>query len=685
MFGAQRVTGLSGGCLADGNLWRSASVLCVVACAQSVGIASYPHLEQGMDTAHNFDSAASAYDHGAALALQDAQDKLAKLETYEGPPAGILAPLNELGIVLDRALCGAALTRAVHPDSQMRDVATRYEQAFSKVGTLLGLSRPLYQRLGAINLGGLDATTKRYVGHMLRDFRRAGVDKDAATQARITALRQELVDIGQQFEKNIREDVRQVRLEGVGSLAGLPQDYISKHPPLKDGHVVLTTDYPDYLPFMSYAQNDAARKELYLAFRKRGYPQNETVLHQLLCKRHTLAQLLGYSSWAAYVIEDKMMGSADAAQTFIDKINALVTMPAKNDVRQLLHRLQRDNPRATTVGDWQKTYIEEAVKREDYQFDAQAARAFFPFAQVRQGLFEMVHQMFGVTIRPIEATVWHPSVKAYELCEGDQVIGRFFLDLHPRPDKYKHAAAFPIVAGVKDRQLPQAALVCNFPEGDDALMEHDEVQTFFHEFGHLLHHLFAGAQPYIAQSGIATEWDFVEAPSQMLEEWTFDADTLKSFARDAQGRVIDDKLIFAMRRARDFGKGLWVKQQMFYAALSLQIHSVDPTHLVSTDLVKDLQARYAPFAYVPDTYFQLSFGHLEGYSAIYYTYMWSLVIAKDLFDKFRQDGLLNAATAARYRQTVLAPGGSKDARDLVQDFLGRPFCFDAFARWVNEN
>ena len=211
------------------------------------------------------------------------------------------------------------------------------------------------------------------------------------------------------------------------------------------------------------------------------------------------------------------------------------------------------------------------------------------------------------------------------------------------------------------------------------------MQTFFHEFGHLLHHLFAGKEHWVGVSGISTEWDFVEAPSQMLEEWTYNPATLKTFGQNLQGKTIPDDLIAAMRRARDFGKGLWVKHQMFYAAVSLQYHNRNPAGLDTTQLMRDLQSKYSMFAYVPDTYFQLSFGHLEGYSAIYYTYMWSLVIAKDLFSRFAHEGLLNQQVAREYRQRVLEPGGSKDAADLVHDFLGRDFSFDAFARWMNSD
>ena len=662
-------------------------LLTLVACTSTQGAKDQHVVTDGESMRHApLSDLAQTYEKQCHNVLAQAQTRLTALEQLAGAKtvATVLMPLNELWVVLDRGLNTAGLYRNVHPDPDVREVANTCEQEFAKVVTNFGLSRPVYEAVAAVDVRGEDAVTQRYTAHLLRDFRRAGVDKDAATRDKIRALKDELVQIGQAFDKNIREDVRTIELDSADALAGLPDDYISQHKAHAGRKITISTDYPDYLPFMSYAHDDAARKRLYTVFRQRGYPQNVTVLANLLGKRYALAQLLGYTTWASYITEDKMIKSDRAAQDFIDKISHAAEARAKQDYDELLTQLKQQSPRAVAVGDWQKTFIEEQVKRQKYNFDSQAARQYFAFGRVRQGLLDITSKMFGVTYKKIDVPVWHPSVVAYEILSDGKTIGRFFLDLHPRADKYKHAAAFPIRSGVGAVQLPEAALVCNFPEGEDALMEHDEVETFFHEFGHLLHHLFGGAQRWIGVSGISTEWDFVEAPSQMLEEWTFDRTTLHSFARNKAGEVIPDTLLAAMARARDFGKGLWVKHQMFYAAVSLNFHNQDPTHLDPDKLLQNLQSRYSPFAYVPDTHFEMSFGHLEGYSAIYYTYMWSLVIAKDLFSVFRHDGLLNTDVARRYRQKVLEPGGSKDAADLVHDFLGRDFSFDSFATWLNE-
>jgi thimet oligopeptidase len=248
----------------------------------------------------------------------------------------------------------------------------------------------------------------------------------------------------------------------------------------------------------------------------------------------------------------------------------------------------------------------------------------------------------------------------YDVFEGDKQFGTIYLDMHPRDNKFKHAAQFTLQNGLLGKQLPIGVLVCNFPspKTGNGLMEHKDVETFFHEFGHLLHHVIGGQQKWQRFSGVATEWDFVEAPSQIFEEWSKDYEVLK--------------------------QALWVRHQMFYAALSLHLHDRAPGAVDQDKTVADMQARYSPFPYVPGTHMQASFGHLNGYSAMYYTYMWSMVIAKDMFSKFKKHGILDPATALAYRKAVLEPGGSKDAADLVADFLGRPYDFTSYEDWLNQ-
>ncbi len=591
---------------------------------------------------------------------------------------------------LGDASARASLARNVHPSEPMRSVAETCEQEVDALSTELSLDRGLYDALVGIDLGGADPATRWFVEKSLRDFRRAGVDRDEATRARVKTLREELVRIGQEFGKNVKDDVRSLELDP-GEMDGLPEDWKRAHPPGPNGKVVVTTDNTDYVPFVTYARSGQARGALWKLYRLRGHPKNLAVLSHMLERRAELAQLLGYRTWADYVTEDKMIGSERNAADFIEKITRASEGRMNRDYAQLLERKRRDDPRAGRVDPWDATYLSERIRAEQYGFDSQSVRPYFEYGRVKQGLLDLTGRLFGITYRRVDAPpVWHPEVEAYDvlLPQGgeDRLAGRIYFDMYPREGKYKHYAQFTLASGQAGRRLPEGVLVCNFPRPgkEPALMDHGDVKTFFHEFGHLLHHVLGGRTRWAAQSGVATEWDFVEAPSQMLEEWVWDPDVLRTFARHVEtGEPIPVDLVKRMKAADEYGKGLAVRQQMFYAAASLELHRRDPRGLDTTRLVAELMEAYTPFRHVEGTFFQESFGHLDGYSAVYYTYMWSLVIAKDLFTVFRREGLLSPGPAARFRRAVLEPGGSKKAADLVEDFLGRPYGFEAYEAWLD--
>lgn len=671
-------------------LWRQSLALCLLlsglvgGCTSGSSNNSSPHAvgaeTQSVNWSTPTDKLANQYLENCRKDHVKAQGYMAEFsrsdKTYT--TSNLLAAINELDAVLDKQMNLAGLYANVHPNAEMRSAAELCEQNMVSLISEISLSRPLFNRISALNIAGLDAEDRRFVEHMLRDYRRSGVDKDDISRARIKALNEEINLIGQQFDKNIREGGRQLVLDSVTELKGLPQDYIDAHKPNEQGKIILTTAYPDYFPFMQFAENDALREKFYVIFRQQAYPENKTVLAQLLTKRFELAQLLGYKNFSEYITEDKMIKAPANAQSFIDKVSAMANPRAAVEYQELLTRLKKIDPSATSVADWQKLYLEHLVKKEKYEVNSQEVRQYFTYDNVQKGIFDLTETMFGVTIRPWTTSVWHDSVSAYEVLDKGKVIGRFYLDMHPRDGKYQHAAQFSIVSGLSGVQLPEAALVCNFPAG---LMEHSDVETFLHEFGHLMHDLFAGVdQRWVYFSGVKTELDFVEAPSQMLEEWVWDAETLGSFARNAKGEVIPPGLVKKMVKARDFGKAMWTKHQLFYAALSLGFYNQDPSSLDLDKKMAEIQASYSPFGYVDDTYFYTSFGHLNGYSSLYYTYMWSLVIAADMHSEFEKYGLRNSTLAQHYRDTVLAPGGKKDAAELVEDFLGRPYGFDAFSK-----
>jgi thimet oligopeptidase len=605
--------------------------------------------------------------------------------------AGTLEPYNALLMAASATNALAGLMSEVHPDEAIRDVARECEQQVARFYSDLALDREMYDALAAVDISDADADTRRFVDHTLRDYRRAGVDRPPETRTRLKQIDEELTRLGQQFSKNISEDVRAIEVPDLGGLEGLPADFVASHQPAKGtGAIRITTDYPDYNPFMTYAHSDSLRRDLYIKFRSRGDSQNENVLRDILALRGEKAQLLGYSNWADYITADKMIGSGDHAAAFLDRVWKLAAPRAERDYAELLRQLKKLEPSATEVNDWQKTRLEHLVKIEQYEVDASRVRQYFPYDRVLVGLLEITSEIFDLRyVAVADADVWHASVLVYDVVRGATKLGRIYLDMHPREGKYKHAAQFPLKDGVAGEQLPEGVLVCNFPDagadGAPGLMEHDDVVTMFHEFGHLMHHVLGGHQKWITQSGVATEWDFVEAPSQMFEEWAWSHATLGRFARHFEtGEVIPEALVDKMRRADKFGLGTATVQQIYYAAISLGFHRADPAALDQLAEVQRLQKLYTPFRYVPGTKFHASFGHLVGYSAMYYTYQWSLVIAKDLLTPFEQRGLMATDVTFAYRDRVLVPGGSHDAAELVRNFLGREYDFTAYERYLVE-
>lgn len=602
----------------------------------------------------------------------------------KGEDAKKLALYDEATTLLSNMGARSGLAREVHPEQKFREAAEGCEQRIEALNVELAQDKALYEALSTVDGKAFDPVTNFWLFKTLREFRRAGVDRDDATREKVKSLNEELVKLGQSFGRNIRDDVRTVKAKPA-DLDGVPKDWLDGHPAGADGLVSVTTNPPDYLPVMVYAKNAKVREELWRAYRNRAFPANVEVLKTLLSKRHELATLLGYASWADYALETKMAKTGKAAGDFIEQGRKATEARAKADMAVLLARKQKDVPGAKAVEPWEQDFYEDRVKNEQYGLDSQALRTYFEFGTVKQGVMDITSRLFSVRyVKVTDAQVWHPDVETYDVYEGDALLGRFHLDMHPRDNKYKHAAQFGLTVGRAGRELPEAVLVCNFPK-PGGLLQHSEVETFFHEFGHLLHELFAGRQPWGGVSGIRTEWDFVEVPSMLLQEWPLDAGALAAFAKHHQtGEVIPSSLVAQLKAAKEFGVGLSMRRQFFLSAVSLGYHDRAPGFDTSAAL-KELQAKFEPFRreYVEGTHFELGFGHLDGYSAAYYTYQWSTVIAKDLLTRFKAKGMLSPEVATEYRKKVLEPGGSREAAGLVQDFLGRPYQFDAFQAWLD--
>jgi thimet oligopeptidase len=621
--------------------------------------------------------------------LDAAQRSIDKLMAVKGPRTvgNTLANYDAAVWQINAALYFSSLMEAVHPDAAFRDRATAMTRKVSAVQTGLSLNRNVYQALAAVPVANADPATQYYMRRQLLEFRLAGVDKDDATRARLNVLNDELTEEQSAFARNINDGQKSVEVRDASELAGMPQDYIDNHKPDKDGVIHITTSYPDYIPVMNFAVSAALRRRMYIEFQTRAYPQNRDVLMKMLRTRYDIASTLGYQSWADYNAADKMIGSGARIGEFIQVVDAAVRPGAEREFQMLLAEKRKTDTRATTIGLEERSYYQEQVRRSSFNFDSQSVRPYFPYGRVRQGILDTAATLFHVTFRQEEgAPAWDPSVETWQVLDAGKVIGRFYLDMHPRNGKFSHAEMMPVLDGVRGKRLPEAALLCNFPQPtaeDPGLMQYADVQVFFHEFGHLMHMILGGQQPWAGISGISMEADFVEAPSQMLEEWIQSPQVLATFARDYKsGAPIPADLVLRMNRASAFGRANWVAQQNSFSAISYDIYNAKPQD-VDLDSIADRDTiKYAPFTAPEGTHMYASFGHLSGYSSAYYTYMWDKVIAEDFFEQFDSKSLLTGDAPLRYRRTVLEPGGSVSANDLVKNFLGRPQSTEALKRWV---
>jgi thimet oligopeptidase len=510
-----------------------------------------------------------------------------------------------------------------------------------------------------------------------------------------------MTELSMSFSRTVQDDVRKIEVADPNELRGLPEDYLSRNgikevagKLVAEGPVVLTTDPPSMAPVMSYATSPELRRKMYLAYNDRGYPANKQVLLDLLAAREEMAGLLGFRSWADLATVDQMMGSAAKMRGFLNEVEAAARETAQQEFAELEAFVRDRDPGALPLTLSDARFWEEQFRRTKFDFDSQSVRPYFPYEPVEAGILATAGRLFGVKfVRNRDVLVWDAAVKAYDVVDdlaeskefGD-VVGRIYLDMHPREGKSKWFSECSLVGGVLGEQLPEASLVCNFPEPtatDAGLMQYSDVVTYFHEFGHLMHEVLGGRQRWAAQSGITTEGDFVEVPSQMLEEFFEDADLLRTFAKHYQtGEPIPYDVVGKMTRASAHGRALSTLTQVMYATYSMETHDRRAVELDLDALLREGYDRFSKYEFVDGNRMYAAFTHLVGYTSNYYTYLFDKVIALEFFAEFDLKNLVEGDTAMRYRRAVLEPGGSRPAQELVQGFLGRAVSMQALRGWL---
>lgn len=602
----------------------------------------------------------------------------------------VLAPVDQ--IALEVALAGgwASLAEEVHPDPETREAARACRPRIIQFHTDMmmdGAFAQVIERLAALE-PPLAGTRRRLLRDLRREFRRNGLALPPDQQVRLRQLNETLGQLEQEFNKNLSEATSTLRVPRE-RLEGVPSSFLEQHPAGPDGLVQLSTDYPDYYPVMTYALDRDLARELNQLFDSRAADLNLPILDRVLALRAEKAELLGYPSWAAYAVEPRMAHSAERVRSFLTQAAQGVRAPARREYREFQAEAAELGADPTApIPVYNRLFLEQRLAQKKYGFDGKALSEYFELARVVSGALGVAEQLYSIEFREAaDAPRWHTEVRVLELVRHGATVGTLYLDLHPRDSKFKHAAMFEIRPGTRlpsgEYLAPMAALVGNFPKpgAAPALLTLDEVTTLFHELGHALHHLLT-REELASYAGTNTAQDFVEVPSQMFEEWCFDRSVLDRFARHHQsGELLPVELFDAMLRSRAFGRALATERQISLAALDFEYHSRRPPF--NTDAVFDEVMRANQlFVYPKTTHFQATFGHLMGYDAGYYSYQWSLAIARDVLTRFTREGFLEKAAAQDWLDAVLSRGAGADENALVQEFLGRETNLEAYAAYL---
>lgn len=578
-----------------------------------------------------------------------------------------------------------------HPDANTREAANNANVTFAQYGNKLGLDEDLYRSFKEYSESDdaklLVGYKEKYLRESIRDFERNGFALSQAKRDELKLIQDRLSVISNSFNKNI-SDYKDHLIVTEEDVKGLDEDY-KKARRQEDGTYKIDLSYPSYRPFMRLSESESARKDLSEKYLNRAADKNLVVLEKLALNRIELAKHLGYNSFAEYTLETRMAKNPKTVWDFENGLIEKVREKGKLDFEEVLavKREKTNNDTVSVVNGWEYGYYSNILKKEKYQVDAEKVKQYFELNNVLDGLFQITQSLFGVEYKQVkDASVWQEDVTMYEVIDNGELIGRFYLDLYPRDNKFGHAACFGLQKGLKTEkgyQIPTAALECNFPEPTDdtpALMSHQQVQTFFHEFGHVLHNMLTTAE-MSGFSGTSVSRDFVEAPSQIFENWTWDYKALKLFAKHYEtGEVLPTDLFEKMIAAKNVGSGNATLGQIFYGTIDMTIHDkYNPNETrTTTDIVRELRDSIMFTPYREGTHLQAAFGHLNGYAASYYGYLWSKVYAQDMYSIFEEEGILNPEVGQRYREYILAPGANKEPMELVKKFLGREPSAEAF-------
>ena len=581
-----------------------------------------------------------------------------------------------------------------HKDASVREAAAVLETQGSKKKAEIFARRDVYRALKeyAQTNPKLEHEEARLLNKWMERYERAGMSLTDSKLKKYLKLNNERLEKITRYNVNLNNYKDELAL-APEQLKGMGETYVNRLEKTQDGKYIVTLKYPDYNPFMSNAQDDDARKALQTKFARRGGEENVKLLEDTLVLRRKQAALLGYKQYPDFVLPVRMAKTQDNLRSFLKDLQKQVTPLAQAEMAQYLALKNKTLGTASKkINGWELGYWANQYKKAFYQVDDEKIKEYFPVQTVINGMFEIFGGIYGLTFEKADLPTWHPDVQTWIIKDAatGQTISYFYMDLYPRDGKYTHAATWSFVDRFQlpdgQYQIPSVVIAANFSpaaNGVPALLGHGEVETLFHEFGHVLQMSLATSK-YASLTGDNVAWDYIETHSQLLENWAWQPQVLKKISSHYQtGQQIPDELINSMVKSRHAGEATAFLRQNFLGQFDLEAHAKN-RRVNTTKLYAKMMKDITGIEMTPDTYPQASFGHImsltDPYDVGYYVYAWSLVIAQDIFSQFEEQGLFNKELGAKLRTYIYTPGTVYDENEMVEKFLGRPYNNRAFLK-----
>ncbi|XP_075885554.1 neurolysin, mitochondrial isoform X2 [Nelusetta ayraudi] len=583
----------------------------------------------------------------------------------------------------------------VCPSKEVRTASTEADKKLSEFDVEISMREDVFKRITVLQekfQDNLSPQEKRFLDRLVTLGKRKGLHLSKDVQEEIKRTSKLISDLSIEFNKNLNED-NTFLVFSEQELGGLADSYLNGLDKTADGRYRVTLEYPHYYPLMKRCHNPETRRKMETAFHSRCKEVNTPILEELIQLRARVADLLGYSSHANYVLEVNMAKNARNVSDFLDAFHERLKPIGAKERRYILALKKRECLMKGLQFDgridaWDLPYYMNQVEQCKFAVNKDKLIEYFPLGVVTEGLLAIYQQLLGVRFAEVEhAHVWHEGVRLFSVqdAETGEEIGLFYLDLHPREGKYGHAACFGLQPGCKGpdgkRRLPVAAMVANFTKprkGWPSLLQHHEVETYFHEFGHVMHEI-CSKTAFSEFSGTQVETDFVEVPSQMLENWVWEKEPLRRMSRHYKdGTAIPDSMLDKLIASRVANTGLMNLRQVVLSKVDQTLHS--SSHADTSEVFATLFQDILGVPATPGTNMTASFGHLAGgYDGQYYGYLWSEVYSMDMyFSRFKKEGIMNPKVGREYKTVILEAGGSVDGMDMLKTFLGRSPCQDAF-------